>query len=70
MSSDPETTELSPSIQGEDVVASVRLRAEDEKLIRRAAVEVDQNRSEFMAEAAVRRAREVLDAVPTQRASA
>lgn len=69
MGSDQETTKLPTDSDGdkEDVIASVRLKAEAEKLIRRAAVEVDQSRSDFMAEASEERARRVLNSVEAQR---
>ena len=69
MSSDQETTKIPPAQEEsrEDVIASVRLKADAEKLIRRAAVEVDQSRSDFMAQASEAHARAVLAAVPAMR---
>jgi uncharacterized protein (DUF1778 family) len=58
MASDPNLQEISGD--DKDVIASVRIGAEDEKMIRRAAVELDLTRSEFMAQASVERARLVL----------
>lgn len=65
MSSAQETTKLPDDEEGgkESLVVSVRLpTSEDEKLVRRAAVELDQSRSAFMAEASVEKARKILSA--------
>ena len=65
MASDPENTKLQAESGGdkEDVIASVRLKADAEKLIRRAAVELDMTRSDFMAEASEQSARKVMDRI-------
>lgn len=71
MESSEDTTKL-PTGDSDDrefLTVSVRISAEDEKLVRRAAVELDTTRSEFMADVAVRRAREVLAAQPAQRSA-
>lgn len=62
MASESDTAKLPAAAEGdkETVVASVRLLSEDDKLVRRAAVELDTTRSEFMAQVSVQRAREVL----------
>ena len=62
MSSGAETTKLPDGDEvNKDSVVSVRLASsDDEKMVRRAAVEVDKTRSEFMAEAAVEKARQIL----------
>ncbi len=62
MGSAEDTTKL-PVTEEDDketMVVSIRIGVEDEKLVRRAAVELDLTRSDFMAEAAVDRARGVL----------
>lgn len=46
-----------------EVIANVRLRRGDERVIRRAAAETDTSRSRFMAIASIEKARAILEAV-------